>query len=174
MFADFCRSLTSFSLKGRANKHEFVNFFLFWFFISFGMLITCFVLYLFSFNITVDFSTFSLSRTGEISNGFLACFVGLAVIFLLFEIWAFIAGSIVTVKRLHDINLTGLYYWLIVFAFILLCINDCKILTGFLAYVSLGGILFLSFLDSYPFSNKYDNMNDISLKDKNCNGEISV
>lgn len=174
MFAKFCSSLTTFSLKGRTNRCEFTNFFLIWFLISLFFFITCFVLYIFSFGITVDFTSWHISSGGEISQIYLSAFVGLSAIFLIFEVWAFIAGSIITVKRLHDINLSGLYYWLLLFTFILLCINDCKILAGFLAYIAIGCILFLFFAESYPFLNKYDNIEEKSTRGESCNGEIPL
>lgn len=174
MFSDFFRSLMSFDVHGRTDRRKFVNFFAFWFLISVILFVVCFVLYIISFRITVDFNTFSISQTGEISQTYLSLFVGIAAMSFIFQIWAFAAASVLTVRRLHDINLSGLYYWLLLFSFILLCINDCKILAGFLAYITLGCILFLSFAESYPFSNKYDKIKQNCLKDTNCNGEVSV
>ena len=176
MIAEFCNTMTSFSPCGRAAKKEFINFFFFWFVISFILFIVCFVLYLISFNVSINFSSFELSQTGEISSVPLSILVGLFSVFLIFEIWSAVIGGILTIKRLHDLNLSGLYYWLLTGTLLLLCIADGAVLSGFLAYIVLGCILFLAFADSYPFLNKYDtiNNNGTRIADNNSDGKISV
>lgn len=176
MIEEFYQTMTSFSPRGRATREEYRNFFMHWSIISVALFVVCLILYVFSFSIKIKFSPFQISQMGEISSVPLSILVGLGSVFFIFEIWSAIIGGVLTIKRLHDLNLSGIYYWVLTFSMILLCIAEGGVLTGFLAYIITGCVLFLLFADSYPFSNKYDIIGSkkFRLTKEKIHGKISV
>jgi len=176
MIIEFNNSMTVFSLRGRASKKEYRNFLLNWIICSILLLFVCVVCYIVTFNIQINFSEFAFVKNAELS---LIPFIFLVVfssVFIIFQLSSLIFWGIITVKRLHDLNISGVCFWVLAVLPVVLGVSNCGILNGFLLYVILGGILFLSFADGYPFSNKYDIIDneEEGFFKKLVNGKISI
>lgn len=176
MFIEFCNSMTDFSLCGRATKKEYQNFLLIWLIISLLFFICCVTFYVITFSIKIDFENFEFIKEESMSLTPFICLVVFSSFATFFEIWSGIIFSVLTVKRLHDLNVSGLYFWGITALMILLCVSTGTILAGFLTYIILACVSFLSFADSYPFANKYDMINrkNGKLFRRLPNGKISI
>jgi len=174
MLIEFYNSMTLFSLRGRTTKKEYQKFIVHWIIVSFILASICFGFYISTFNININFATFEISGSGELSVFPFAFLVLFSSVFMLFQFWSAVVFGFLTVKRLHDLNISGWYFWTFAGLFLFICISDCTILNGFLLYILLGGILFLSFADGYPFSNKYDiiTSSDGNLLKKLLHGKI--
>lgn len=175
MIVEFYHSMMDFSACGRINKKEYQNFFLNWAIITAFLTIICTICFIFTFNIKIDFATIDITRGNSLSLFPFFFLVLFSSISIFFEIWAAIIGGILTVKRLHDLNLSGLYYWLITLSLIMFSLSDGVILSGFLMYIILGCVLFLSLADSYPYSNKYDIKDKkVNIAENSINGKVSI
>lgn len=176
MLIEFYNSMTLFSLRGRTTKKEYQNFLVHWIIVTFILSLICAVCYVITFNIQINFSTFELTGSDELMMVNFIFLVLFSSVFILFQLWSVIAFVSLTVKRLHDLNVSGVYFWTFMGLFLIFSVSNCAILNGFLVYIALGGILFLSLSDSYPFSNKYDIIdgNEDSFLKKLLNGKISI
>jgi len=158
MITSFCKSMCDFSFRGRSTKREFLCF------LALSVLISLMFLTVILFiAVTVLGLKFS-SENGLILphcnlNPFgLVCFIVMCLLFsfyVMFTVWSFVSGSLLAIRRLHDMNYSGVCYWVWISAILLFFVSETSILTLFLGYFVISGVLILAFSNSFPCENKY-------------------
>ena len=162
MITSFCKSMCNFSFRGRSNKKEFVSFLIIWLLISLIMLTTILFIAVnilsLNFNITngLTLPYHKMTTFGLISFITMCLFLGF---YLCFCFWSFVSLSLLSIRRCHDLNYSGVCYWIWISAFILFSVTETSVLTMFLAYFLLSCIIILIFANSFPSENKYGKLN---------------
>ena len=161
MITSFSKTMCDFSFRGRSTRKEALFFTIMTLLISLiSLTIIC------GFAMMIDLKI-NLS-TGDISIPYRMKSVGVIPFTLMvaticlygiFNIWAIIVGSLLAIRRLHDLNYSGVCYWIWISALISFCIAETSILSGFLFYFLIGGIIILLSAKSFPMPNKYGKVN---------------
>jgi uncharacterized membrane protein YhaH (DUF805 family) len=91
---------------------------------------------------------------------------------IFFNIAAFISLSLLSIRRLHDLNCSGIGYWIWLTSLIAFCLNTSGIFSGLLLYFIIGAIIALAITPGYKQENKYGLPEPIetSLKYTHSNG----
>lgn len=158
MITSFCKSMCNFSFRGRATKKEFVYFIAFWILLSFlfltVILATAVTVLGLHFDVTQGFIL--PHQRANLFGLFVFTFLCITIsVFIIFTIWSIISLSLLTIRRLHDMNYSGIGYWIWVSALFLLAVSETSVLTIFLIYFLIIGFVFLMFANSFPSANKY-------------------
>lgn len=158
MITSFCKSMCDFSFRGRSTRKEFLYFLISTITISLLLLTVIFTIGITILGLKID-SGNVLSMPRNNMNAFgMICFIIMNLllgIYCIFAIWSAIMGGLLAIRRLHDINYSGVCYWIWVSALILLSVNEMSVLTMFLIYFIFSGILILVCAKSFPTTNKY-------------------
>ncbi|MGN0005743.1 MAG: DUF805 domain-containing protein [Candidatus Gastranaerophilaceae bacterium] len=158
MITSFVKTMCDFSFRGRSTSKEFLNFSLMWLLIT--LLTSTFIL-------TLGISVFGIgyNSNGELTisgsmRGILPIVTMsiLSACFIMFQIWSFVAASLLSIRRLHDINFSGVCYWVWISAILFLAVGECSLLTAILFYFVTGGVIVLASAKSYTKPNKYGNV----------------
>ncbi|MCR5261312.1 MAG: DUF805 domain-containing protein [Candidatus Gastranaerophilales bacterium] len=175
MIASFCKSMCDFSFRGRSTKREFLCF------LAVTSLISLMLLTVILF-IAVTVLGLKYSSDGGLilphQNLNMFGMVSFIVMCLLssfygiFSVWAFISGSLLAVRRLHDMNYSGVCYWIWITSILMFFVSEMSILTMFLGYFVIAGIFVLAFSNSFASANKYGKVDieELSMQIKKQNG----
>lgn len=158
MIESFGKTMTDFSFRGRSSKNEVILFIMFYLMITMLFLTVISAISVLILEMRMDFVTGTITIAHRMKTIGIIPFMllGLAVnCFAIFTVWAGIMWSLLAIRRLHDINCSGIYFWIWLTCVISFCINQTSILTGIMLYLIFGGIIFLIVKDSYPYLNKY-------------------
>lgn len=171
MITSFVKTMCDFSFRGRSTSKEFLNFTMIWLLIT--LLASTFIL---TMGISVLGIGYNASGELIISGNMralgilpIAIMSLLTACFIMFQIWAFISASLLSIRRLHDINFSGVCYWVWISAILFLAVGECSLLTAILFYFVTVGVIVLASAKSYTKPNKYGNVikTDIYLGLKN-------
>ena len=160
MITSFVKSMGDFSFRGRASRKEFLSFVIISTIVSLLFLTTITALAVIVLNIKINMITGDISIPYRMKAYGVVPFVAmmiLTVTYIIFNIWAAVVGALLAIKRLHDINCSGVGYWIWIAAIILFSAAQTSVLTGILFYFIIGAIITLSVKTSYPYPNKYGN-----------------
>lgn len=154
----YLKSLTNFRFKTRASKHEFGNFFSVWLFVT--VLLTGFLSLFCAFNFKsfADFvNSFFLTPEATVSMPMMVVFYVSLMLFFCFQVVSAISGAFIAIRRLHDLNLSGILYWLYVFVLYVFLFgkNQNNALFGMLLYIILSGLIVLIFVRGNSSKNNY-------------------
>lgn len=158
MITSFGKTMCNFSFRTRATRKEFLYF-----------MVMCLLLTSIFFSIIATFAIIILglkinAATGVVSMPYKMKTLGILpfvlmnltiAAYIIFAIWSFIAGSLLAIRRLHDLNCSGIGYWIWLAAIISFMINTSGIFAGVLLYLIIGSIIALSISRSFQFDNKY-------------------
>lgn len=161
MITSFVNTMCNFSFRGRATKKEFISFIIISILISLLFLTLILSLAFIILEMKINLITGDISIPYRMrSIGAIPFFImtTMSVFYLIFNIWAAISGALLAIRRLHDINCSGVGYWIWIASIIAFCSVQTSILTGFLFYFIIGSIIALSIKSSFPYSNKYGNV----------------
>lgn len=157
MITSFVKTMCDFSFRGRSTSKEFLNFVLIWLLISFlaSTLILTIGISVFGigYNSTGDLTISSKMRGLGILP--IAIMSFLTASFTMFQLWSFVVAALLSIRRLHDINLSGVCYWVWISAVLFLAVGECSILTAILFYFVTGSVIVLATAKSYTKPNKY-------------------
>lgn len=158
MFKRYLRTMNNFRCKTRASRHEYGNFFSVWLLISAlcsGILYTMFK---FIFTPEFDFTTKLFVPGYEFKiTPIVFVFFGLCVIYGLFQVCSAVAFGFLSVRRLHDLNLSGILYWLYLFVYVIFMLNKnvSSALFEMMFFCILAGPAVMIFANGNPCSNNY-------------------
>lgn len=158
MITSFVKTMCDFSFRGRATRSEFLSFMITSTIISLMFVTAIMTLAVNILGLKINITTGDLYIPYKMRNLGVFPFVIMTttiVIYAAFNIWAAIAGGLLAIRRLHDINCSGVGYWVWVASIIFFSTAQTSILTGFLCYFILGGIILLAVKTSFPYENKY-------------------
>lgn len=175
MITSFCKSLCDFSFRGRSTKKEFLCF------LSLSILVS---LILLTVTLSIAITVLGLKYSSEsglilphynVNSLGMICFIVMCLFFsfyIIFSIWVFISGSLLAIRRLHDMNYSGVCYWVWVSSIILFSVNETSLLTVILGYFIVAGIIVLACSKSFPSANKYGKVDieELALQIKKQNG----
>lgn len=155
MITSFGKTMCDFSFRGRSTRKEFLNFIIIVTMISLllATLITALAFIGIGYKINPD--TGSLVVPRFIDKVSLIIFSALIGIHAIFNVWAFISGGLLAIRRLHDMNCSGVGYWVWMALIVFFCTLTTSVLTGFLFYLILGAVVALAVKQSFPYENKY-------------------
>lgn len=158
MITSFCNSMCNFSFRGRATKRELMYFLCFWTLISFISLTLISTVAVSVLGLHFDVTKGLMIPHHNLNLIGMFTFISLCLmisVFIIFSIWALISLSLLSIRRLHDMNYSGVCYWVWISALISFFISETSVLTIFLGYFLVFGVIILIFSNSFPTTNKY-------------------
>lgn len=158
MITSFGKTMCNFSFRTRATRKEFLYFMIMCLLLSsiFFCLIATFAVVI--LGLRIDMATGAMSIPYKMKTLGILPFILMNVtigVYAIFAVWSFISGSLLAIRRLHDINCSGIGYWVWFAAIISFLINTSGIFAGLLLYFIIGSVIALSITKSYQFENKY-------------------
>lgn len=160
MITSFCKTMCDFSFRGRSSRKEFLYFFAIWLLIS----LLCFTI-ISSIAVTVlelKIDVINGLSIPSYKNNFMGLifFVVLCLTlfsYIVFFLWSILAFSLLSIRRYHDMNYSGVCFWIFLSAIILFFVEETSLLTVFLGYFLFSVIIITAFGKSFPYPNKYGN-----------------
>ena len=167
MITSFCKSMCDFSFRGRSARKEVLSFFILWLVLSMILLTAIVSVSVCSLGLNFSFEnglSMPASKMNIFSSVWFVILCITSVIFVVFNIWAFISASLLSIRRLHDMNYSGVCYWVWLSSLLLFGTAETSTLTIFTGYFLIAGIIAIVTVDSYPAKNKYGESRRISKK----------
>ena len=158
MITSFVKTMCDFSFRGRSTKKEFLSFFAIWLLISIMFLTVIMALAITVLELKINTVSGAISIPHKMRTaGVLPFILMMTTIcaYVIFNVWAFISASLLSIRRLHDMNYSGVCYWVWMSALLLFCVSETSILTAILLYFLIGGLFALGYAKSFPSHNKY-------------------
>ena len=152
MLKSYCRTMLNFSYHGRSSKQEFSEFFAIW--LTMSIILAAFLLIGSGALFLPFFNTYYLKDLMPLN---VPVFVVFSLIYIAFQSWSLVSFSLLSIRRLHDMNLSGGVFWLYVVLFFVLLLsnNVSNILFSFLIYGLFGGILVMIFNEGTKVTNRF-------------------
>lgn len=172
MITSFGKTMCDFSFRGRSTRKEFLNFIIISTTISLLLASLITALAFIGIGYKINPETGNLIVPRMIDRISLIVFAALIGIHTIFNAWAFISGGLLAIRRLHDINCSGVGYWVWMALIVFFCTLTTSVLTGFLFYLIIGTVIALCIKDSFPYENKYGKvkMDEMSYSIENQHG----
>ncbi len=158
MITSFGKTMCNFSFRTRATRKEFLYFIVMCLLLSsifFSIIATFAVVIL---GLRVDMATGMMSISHKMKTLGILPFILMNLtigVYVVFAIWSFVAGSLLAIRRLHDLNCSGIGYWVWLASIVSFLLNTSGIFAGVLLYFIVGSVIALSISRSFQFDNKY-------------------
>lgn len=158
MITSFGKTMCNFSFRTRSTRKEFLSFIIMCLLITsiFFCLIATFSIVI--LGLRIDAATGAMTIPYKMKTLGILPFVLLNLTvgaYIIFAVWSFVAGSLLAIRRLHDLNCSGIGYWVWLASIISFLINTSGIFAGVLLYLIIGSVIALSISRSFQFDNKY-------------------
>lgn len=156
MITSFANTMCNFSFRGRASRKEFISFIIMSLIISLMFLALISTLAVVVLQLKFDAGVLSIPH--KMKNLGVLPFIIMSVtsvMYIIFNIWACISGALLAIRRLHDINCSGVAYWVWIASIVAFSTAQTSHLTRFLFYFIVGAVVFLAAKESFPYENKY-------------------
>lgn len=158
MITSFGKTMCNISFRTRSTRKEFLYFLLMCLLMSsiFFSIIATFAIVI--LGLRIDLATGAMSIPYKMKTLGVLPFILMNLticVYVVFAIWSFVAGSLLAIRRLHDLNCSGIGYWVWLASIVAFLVNTSGIFAGVLLYFIIGSVIALAISKSFQSDNKY-------------------
>lgn len=158
MITSFGKTMCNISFRTRSTRKEFLYFLLMCLLMSsiFFSIIATFAIVI--LGLRIDLATGAMSIPYKMKTLGVLPFILMNLticVYVIFAIWSFVAGSLLAIRRLHDLNCSGIGYWVWLASIVAFLVNTSGIFAGVLLYFIIGSVIALAISKSFQSDNKY-------------------
>lgn len=158
MITSYVKTMSDFSFRGRSSQREFVCFLIMSLLISVLFVISFMWLGITVLGLKINFLNGDISIPYRMKMFGVVPFILMSIVgisFIFYAIWTAISGALLAIRRLHDMNCSGVGYWVWFTSVFCFCFLQTSLLTAFLFWFIIGGIFALCINSGFPSDNKY-------------------